>query len=269
MIANVWRWLADPANWSGATGIAARLVEHVRYSAIVLLIAALIAIPLGLWAGHTGRGRWLIATANAARAIPTIGLLFAISLWLGPHLRGDLAFSLPSIIVLVLLAVPPILAGTYAGVEAVDPAVRDAAKGVGLTSSEVLRQVEGPIALPLILSGLRSAVLQVVATATIAAYVGLGGLGRYLIDGLASGLYAVMAGGALLVAGLALLADLAMAAIQRLVVSPGLRRPPTSPRSTFRRAARSARDGGKQTGPDVVDPSGRQPTTPVTFLADR
>ena len=253
MIANVWRWLADPANWSGATGIAARLVEHVRYSAIVLLIAALIAIPLGLWAGHTGRGRWLIATANAARAIPTIGLLFAISLWLGPHLRGDLAFSLPSIIVLVLLAVPPILAGTYAGVEAVDPAVRDAAKGVGLTSSEVLRQVEGPIALPLILSGLRSAVLQVVATATIDAYVGLkgkkvgviglGGLGRYLIDGLASGLYAVMAGGALLVAGLALLADLAMAAIQRLVVSPGLRRPPTSPRSTFRRAARSARNG--------------------------
>jgi osmoprotectant transport system permease protein len=222
VIASVWSWLTDPANWRGAGGISSRLGEHLGYSAVVIFVAAAIAIPLGLWSGHSGRGRWLISAANAARAVPTIGLLFATSLWLGPHVTGDLAFTVPSILVLVLLAIPPILAGAYAGVEAVDPAVRDAARGMGLTGPQVLRKVEVPLALPLLVSGLRSAVLQVVATATIAAYVGLGGLGRYLIDGLASGRYAVMAGGAVLVSGLALVADLVMAALQRLAASPGL-----------------------------------------------
>ncbi|MFN8099971.1 MAG: ABC transporter permease [Dermatophilaceae bacterium] len=244
MIASVWTWLTEPANWSGAGGIGIRLIEHLRYSAVVLVIAAGIAIPLGLWAGHSGRGRWLITSANAARAVPTIGLLFAVSLWLGPHIHGDLAFTIPSVLVLVLLAIPPILAGAYAGVEAVDPAVRDAARGMGLTGPEVLRRVEVPIALPLMLSGVRSAVLQVVATATVAAYVGLGGLGRFLIDGLASARYDVMAGGAILVAALALAADLVMAGIQRVVVSPGLR-------ATAR--------GGKQRRSRRVDRSGLEP----------
>lgn len=241
MIAAVWQWLTDPLNWGGAGGIGTRLREHIQYSLIVLALAAAIAVPAGLWAGHTGRGRIVIAVANAARAIPTIGLLFAIALWIGPHISGDLAFTLPSILVLVLLALPPILAGAYSGVEAISPAVRDAARGMGMRPMEVLGKVEVPLALPLLLSGLRSAVLQVVATATIAAYVGLGGLGRYLIDGLASGQYAVVAGGAVLVAGLALLADLLMAAAQRAATSPGLRAP------------KKARRGGKQARPRPVD----------------
>ena len=142
-----------------------------------------------------------MSLANSVRAVPTLGLLFAVSLWLGPRISGDLAFLVPSIVVLVILAIPPLLAGTYAGIEAVDPAARDAARGVGMTGWQVLRQVEVPNALPLLLSGVRSAVLQVVATATIAAFVGLGGLGRYLIDGIALGRLPPGGRGAVLVGG--------------------------------------------------------------------
>ena len=154
--------------------------------------------------------------------MPTLGLLFALTLVLLPRLPGDAAFLVPSVIVLVLLAIPAILSGTYAGVEAVDPAARDAARGIGMTGSQVLWKVELPIALPLLLSGLRAAVLQVVATATVAAYVGLGGLGRFLIDGLATQDYAMTAGGAILVAFLALALDAPFALLGRVVVSPGL-----------------------------------------------
>jgi len=222
MIDNILGWLTDPVQWSGPDGIPARVTQHLGYSVVTLLVAAVIAIPLGLLVGHTGRGRFLVSMANSLRAVPSLGLLFAISLWVGPKLHGNLAFVIPSIIVLVLLAIPPILSGTYAGIEGVDPAARDAAKGMGMRGSEVLRVVELPCALPLLMSGLRSAALQVIATATIASSVSLGGLGRYLIDGVASNQYEVMAGGAMLVAGLALLVDLLMAGLQRAVVSPGL-----------------------------------------------
>jgi len=222
MINNILRWLTDPAQWSGQDGIPTRALQHLEYSVVTLLVAALIAIPVGLLVGHTGRGRSLVSVANAMRAVPSLGLLFAISLWVGPKIHGSLAFVIPSIIVLVLLAIPPILSGTYAGIESVDPAARDAAKGMGMRGSEVLRVVELPCALPLLMSGLRSAALQVIATATIASSVSLGGLGRYLIDGLASSQYEVMAGGAVCVAALALLMDLVMAGLQRAVVSPGL-----------------------------------------------
>jgi osmoprotectant transport system permease protein len=222
MIPSLVSWFTDPENWSGEDGIPARLLEHLGYTLVTLAVAAVIAIPLGLWVGHSGRARWLVTLANSLRAVPTLGLLFAVALWLGPKIRGDLAFTVPSILVLVLLAVPPLLAGTYAGVEAVDPAARDAAKGVGMTGSQVLRQVEVPNALPLLYSGIRSAVLQVVATATIAALIGLGGLGRYLIDGIALGDYPRAAGGAVLVAVLALLLDAVLALVQRRTVSPGL-----------------------------------------------
>ena len=222
MIDNILGWLTDPVQRSGPDGIPARVTQHLGYSVVTLLIAAVIAIPLGLLVGHTGRGRSLVSMANSLRAVPSLGLLFAISLWVGPKIHGSLAFVIPSIIVLVLLAIPPILSGTYAGIEGVDPAARDAAKGMGMRGSEVLRVVELPCALPLLMSGLRSAALQVIATATIASSVSLGGLGRYLIDGVASNQYEVMAGGAMLVAGLALLVDLLMAGLQRAVVSPGL-----------------------------------------------
>ena len=243
MINSVFQWLTDPAQWSGPDGIPTRTFQHLGYSAVTLLIAAMIAIPLGLVVGHTGRGRSLVTVANALRAVPSLGLLFAISLWLGPKIQGSLAFVIPSVIVLVLLAIPPILSGTYAGIEAVDPAARDAAKGMGMRGPEVLRVVELPCALPLLMSGLRSAALQVIATATIASSVSLGGLGRYLIDGLASNQYEVMAGGAICVAALALLIDLAMAGLQRAVVSPGLT-------GKYRQSSRVASDNDSATDGD-------------------
>ncbi|MGO4243344.1 ABC transporter permease [Janibacter sp. RAF20_2_2] len=222
MIGEIIRWLTSGASWAGADGIGARLLEHIGYTLVVLVIAALVAVPVGLWIGHTGRGRWLVTAANALRAVPTLGLLFALTLVLLPRLPGDAAFLVPSVIVLVLLAIPSILSGTYAGVESVPLAARDAARGIGMTGSQVLWRVEVPIALPLLISGLRAAVLQVVATATVAAYVGLGGLGRFLIDGLATQDYASTAGGALLVALLALALDAPFALLGRLVGSPGL-----------------------------------------------
>jgi osmoprotectant transport system permease protein len=218
-----WEWLSDPASWSGSRGILAQSAAHLRYSFIALLAAALVAVPVGLWVGHTGRGRWLaVNTAGAFRAIPSLGVLFIAVLLLLPRLRGELAFELPALIVLVLLAVPPILSGTYAGVQATDPAARDAARGMGMTGPQVLRQVEIPGAMPLIMSGLRAAMLQIIGTATIAAVVGMGGLGRFLIDGQASRDYAQMAGGSLVVAVLALSVDQVLALVQRAVVSPGL-----------------------------------------------
>lgn len=222
MIRQIIEWLTSAESWSGPGGIATRLGEHLFYSGIVLLITCAIAIPVGLYVGHTGRARWAITLSNAARAVPTLGLLFAVTLWVGPLIRSQLAFVLPSVIVLVLLAIPPVLSGAYAGVEAVDPNARDAAKGIGMRPMQVLTRVEIPCAMPLLVSGIRAAALQVIATATIAAYVGLGGLGRYLIDGLAQGNYVVTAGGALLVAALALVIDGALALLERRIVSPGL-----------------------------------------------
>lgn len=223
MIPSVLTWLSEPAHWSGEDGIPARLLQHIWYSALALLLAALIAIPAGLAIGHTGRGRFLVVNlAGAARAIPSLGLLYLMVLWLFPRLSGDSAFLVPSLIVLVVLAIPPIMSGAYAGVEGVDPAARDAAKGMGMTGLGVLRQVEVPCALPLVFSGLRSAALQVIGTATIAAVAGLGGLGRFLIDGQKVRDFPQMAAGALLVAALALLVDALFALAQRYAVSPGL-----------------------------------------------
>ena len=256
MIGQVWAWLTDPEHWSGPDGIPTRLGEHLSYSFLALLVAALVAIPLGLWIGHTGRARWLVSSTNAVRAIPSLGLLFAAALYLGPYLRGSAAFLVPGLIVLILLAMPPLLAGTYAGVEAVDPAARDAAKGMGMTGRQVLLGVEMPCALPLLLSGVRSATLQVVGTAVIAAYISLGGLGAYLSEGLNIGDYPMVAGGALLVATLALVLDLALAGLTRLVVSPGLG---GTRRTVARQTSRTRRGAGTATN-SVPPPS--HPSTP-------
>jgi osmoprotectant transport system permease protein len=216
-------WLTDAGHWHGDEGVPLRLWEHLRYSGIALVLAALVAVPVGLWVGHTGRGKFAVVNvAGGLRAVPSLGLLFSSLLVLGPRLSGQSAVLVPVELILVVLAVPPILAGAYAGVEQVDEAARDAARGMGMTGGQLLRTVELPIALPLLVSGLRSAALQVIATATLAATVGLGGLGRYLIDGLAVRDYAQMASGAVLVAALALLVDLLAARLQRVVVSPGL-----------------------------------------------
>lgn len=222
MIADILRWLTASAN---RPEITSRLVEHLGFTLVTLLLATAIGVPLGMLVGHTGKGRFAVVNlVNGARALPTLGLLYALILWVGPHLSGDTATTLPALFVLVILAVPPILAATYSGIEEVDPQARDAAKGMGMTGGQVLRQVELPCALPMIFSGVRSSLLQIVATATIAATVGLGGLGRFLVDGLATKDYAQMAGGALLVSALALVLDAVLAVIQRMTVSRGLTR---------------------------------------------
>ncbi len=219
----VWTWLTDPANWTGQEGIWLRIGEHLEYSVVSLALACLVAVPLGLYVGHTGRLRFLaVNLTGALRAVPSLGLLFLAVMVVGGRLAGDAAYLVPTVLVLVVLAVPPVLAGVYAGVEQVDPAARDAARGMGMTGSDVLWRVEVPCALPLVLSGVRSAALQVVATATLAATVGLGGLGRFLIDGLSVRDYPQMAGGAVVVAGLALAVEGILVLLARVVVSPGL-----------------------------------------------
>ena len=222
-MSDVLDYLSDSTHWSGADGIPHRILEHVQYSFGALLIVLLIALPLGLYVGHTGRGALGIAgVANALRALPTFGLLIFVVIGLSDYLSGDFTYTGPSLLVLVILGIPAVLSNTYAGVQNVDPAARDAARGMGMTSLQVLWRVEVPNALPLIISGVRSAILQIVATATIAAYVSLGGLGRFIVDGLAQRDYAQMATGALLVAVLALALDLLLALVQRLVVSRGV-----------------------------------------------
>jgi osmoprotectant transport system permease protein len=229
VLAEVVAWFADPSNWSGNTGVPARLLDHLGYTLQALLIAAVIAVPLGAAIGHTGRGGFLVVgSANGLRALPELGLLTLLVGFTGLGI-------LPLTITLVILSVPPLLAGTYAGVRNADPAVVDAARGVGMREREVLTKVELPIAVPLILGGLRTATLQVIATATIGAYIGLSGLGRFLIDGLARNDYTEMAAGAVLVAGLALVVEGLLGGLQRLIVSPGLR-----PAQARRRAPRTA-----------------------------
>lgn len=217
LVGQVAAWLADPAHWSGLGGIPARILEHLVYSGLALLVALVVAIPLGLIVGHTGRGGFLIVgLANGLRALPELGLLILLVLLVGIDL-------LPVIVALAVLAIPPVLAGTYAGVRNVDRAAVDAARGMGMRGSQVLFKVELPNALPLMLSGVRGGALQVVATAAVAAYVSFGGLGRFLIDGLRQEDYPQMAAGALLVAALALVVEGLLTLFQRTVVSPGLR----------------------------------------------
>lgn len=217
LFAEAGQFLTDPANWTGATGIPQRMLEHVGYSVLTMVIALVIAVPLGLWVGHSGRGGGVVVgLAGALRSLPTLGLLTLFTLLMGLGL-------MPPILALVLLAIPPILSGTYSGIAAVSPALVDAARAMGMTESQTLFRVEVPVALPVILGGIRNAALQVLATVTIVAYINLGGLGRYLIDGLAVRDYSRMLASVVLVAALALTADALLALIQRLVTSPGLR----------------------------------------------
>lgn len=211
-------FFSDSSHWHGYDGIPTRLREHLQYSLLALAVAALIGLPVGLLTGHTGRGgNTLALIATAARALPSFGLLVLMFVLIGFGL-------VPVMIPLVVLAVPPILVTTYEAMRSVDPSPVDAARGMGMHEANILFQVELPVALPLILSGLRSAAIQIVSTATIAAYVSLGGLGRYIIDGLYQRNYEKVVGGATLVAGMALVTLGVFWAIARLAVSPGVRR---------------------------------------------
>jgi osmoprotectant transport system permease protein len=215
---NYFAYLFDGGNWTLAgEGIPDRLLQHVEYTLVALVISAAIALPVGLFIGHTNRGAFLaINVGNAGRSLPTFGLLSLMVVLVGIG-------TFPVFVALVVLAVPPILASTYAGLRSVDRSAVDAAIGMGMRPMQVVFRAEVPMALPLIVSGLRSALLQVCATATVAAYVGLGGLGRLLIDGLNTNDYPQVFAGAVLVAALAVALDLLSAAAERLVVSPGVR----------------------------------------------
>lgn len=214
LFTQAWAWLTAAEQWAGDGSLPARAGEHLLYTLVALVIATLVGVPLGYGVGHTGRGKQLtVALSGAARALPSLGLLTVLTLAVGV---GDA--ELAATAVLVVLAVPPVLAGAYAGVENVDHAVTDSARAVGMTSWQVLSRVEAPLGLPLLVGGLRSATLQVIATAVLASYVGLGGLGIYIQRGIALRRYEEMLGGAIAVVVLALAADALFALLARLAV---------------------------------------------------
>jgi osmoprotectant transport system permease protein len=216
VVNQVLAWLTDPAQWSGPDGIPARTLQHLWYSLLATGIAAAIALPIGVFIGHTGRGAlFAVNLTNLGRAIPSLGIIILMFTLVGFGI-------VPVLVALVALAVPPIVTNSYIGVRSVDRDVRDAAEGMGMRGRQVLWQVELPVAMPLIMAGIRTSAVQVVATATLAAFVGLGGLGRYLIDGLSQRDLPQVVGGAILVAVLSLLTELVLGRVQSMVVSQGL-----------------------------------------------
>jgi osmoprotectant transport system permease protein len=211
-----FRWILDPAHYGGSNGIDTRLVEHLAISGFILVVAAVIAIPIGFLIGHTGRGRtFAVGLSGGVRALPTLGFIAILALSIGIGLEAP-------IIALVVLAIPSILAGAYSGFEAVDRRTIDAARAVGMTELQIVRRVEIPLGLPLLIGGLRSASLQIIATATLADYVGGGGLGHFIFLGLQTNDYPQMLAGSILVVVLALLSEGVFSIIQRLVVPAGV-----------------------------------------------
>jgi osmoprotectant transport system permease protein len=214
MIESLAQWLSDPARWSGSDSIPVRLVEHLALSGLPIVVAILLAVPVGLAIGHTGRYRLAVATlANVGRALPTLALL-VIFLPLVLRLGLGLGFW-PTFVPLLLLAIPPILVNTSVAIASVDPEQREAARGMGMRAMQVLMRVELPAGLPLIFAGVRIAASQVIATATLGAIVASGGLGRYIVDGLALQETERIVVGAVLVALMALLVDRLLAIAER------------------------------------------------------
>jgi osmoprotectant transport system permease protein len=214
---SVVTYFSTATNWWGTEGIVHRLQEHVGMSAAALLTAMAIALPLGLVLGHTGRGGPVaINLSNLGRAVPSFAIIVLMASVVGIGAK-------PAYIALVALAVPPMVTNTYTAIRGVDREVREAAVGMGLTGRQVLARVEVPMGLPLMMAGIRTSAVQVVATATLAALVGWGGLGRYIIDGLATRRFDEVFAGAVLVAILSLLVEIALSLLQRVIVPTGLR----------------------------------------------
>ena len=206
-----WQWLLDPANASGPNGILARTGEHLWYTLLATAISCVAGIPIGYAIGHAHRGRTVVvASTGAARALPTLGVVTLFGLLFGIGLVAPM-------VALVLLALPSVLAGAYAGVEGAPREVVDAARGLGMTEWQILFRVEVPLGMPLLLGGIRSAALQVLATATLAAYVGAGGLGRFLFLGLKTQNYPMMLASSLIVVLLAVATELTFEVVDRLV----------------------------------------------------
>lgn len=233
-------WLTSPDNWSGPAGIPTRIAEHLGYTALTMLIALATAVPIGLFVGHTGQGRVLIVSGvGILRALPTLGIVFLFVLLAG---RG----LMPPIWALVLLAVPPLLGGVYAGISSVNRSVVDAARSMGMTEWQILTRVEVPNGMLVILGGVRAAVLQVVATATVVAFVKAVGLGVFLVEGTQLADYGRLFGGAIVIGVVAIAVDGVMALLQRFAVSPGLRasRAPVRPQESGRQEAVASAQGG-------------------------
>lgn len=216
LMTGVISFFSQPMNWQGPGSIPAHITEHITYVLISTLIGAAIALPVGIGLGHSGRGGLMaINISNIGRAIPSFGVIILVFLLAGYGV-------IPVIVALVALAIPPMVTNSYVGMREVDPAVRQAAVALGMTGWQRLWQVELPIAMPLIMAGVRTSAVQVMSTATLAAYVGLGGLGRYLIDGLAVRDLSQVLVGAILVAVLAVVTELLFAGLQKLITARGL-----------------------------------------------
>jgi osmoprotectant transport system permease protein len=221
-LVSVAAWLASPTHWVGSDGIPTRIGEHLLLSGLATLVAVVLALPLGVYFGHTGRGGFFaVNVANLGRALPSMALL-ALALPIAFSLKLGLGFW-PTFLALVPLGIPPVLTNSFVGVREVDRDVVEAARGMGFREVQVLSRVELPIALPIILAGVRNAAVAIVATATLGALVAGGGLGRYIVDGLARQEYERLFVGALLVALLAIATELAFGGAERVLVSAGVR----------------------------------------------
>jgi osmoprotectant transport system permease protein len=222
LFVDVAAWLTDAGHWQGRDGIPMRIVEHLGYSVSAVVVAILIALPVGLLIGHTNRGAFFaVNVANLGRSLPSLALL-AILLPIALRLGLGAAFW-PTFVALVLLALPPIITNAYAGVREVDRDVVEASRAMGMREAQILAAIEWPLALPVILGGIRTAAVQVVATATLGAYIAGGGLGRYIIDGFARGELDRVFVGALLVALLAIATEVGFGQLERRVVPVGAR----------------------------------------------
>lgn len=219
-------WLTDPAHWTGPAGVPARLLEHLGLSSASLLIAVAVALPVGLWIGHTGRGASVVVNiANLGRALPTLaimGIILPISAAIDPQ-NGFKVY--PAVVAMVVLAIPPILVNTQIGMAEVDRDLVEAGRAMGMRGDQIVRRVEIPVALPVIIGGIRSAATQVIATMTLAALFAGPGLGRYLVEGIAQNDDGMLFGGVVLVAGLSLATEAVFMFLQRTTISPGLEAP--------------------------------------------
>ncbi len=223
---DAFAWIFDPAQYTGSNTLPTLIGQQLFYTFVSVLIAAAIAVPLGWAIGHTGRGREIaVGISGAARAIPSFGLLILLILLLGVTQKVEAAF-----VTFIVLAIPVLLAGAYSGLEAIDHRTIDAARAVGMTEWQILWRVEVPLGLPLLVGGVRSAVLQVVATVTIAGYTDLGGLGFRIIQGIDLRAIDQVLGAAIVLVVLALALDAAFALLQRLSVPRGVRASAGAPR---------------------------------------
>ncbi|WP_065570391.1 ABC transporter permease [Microbacterium oleivorans] len=230
---DAFAWIFSPDRTTGYLPLWEAVLQHLGFTFGSVAIAALIAIPAGWAIGHTGKGREIaVFLSGAARSLPSLGLVVLLYLVIGVNFKEQAA-----VVAFVLLAIPSILAGAYAGIEAINRSTVEAGRAVGMTPMQILWKIEVPLGLPLLIGGIRSAVLQVVATVTIAAYVGLGGLGFALIQGIQTRNAAQILGASIVVVILALVLDGAFALFQRIVVPRGVAVQHSSP--TRRRTRRA------------------------------